>query len=113
MAANDLAPDREPDPDLVARVTSVCRKVDPLFEKEGGGTRHWVRDWFLPGLDEAGLMIVEKPARAVPDGDAVERYEKALAAICDTWDNPDHPRQDVRYQRCVSIARAALSGGEG
>jgi hypothetical protein len=50
----------EPPEDLVNEVTRVVRRIDPLFEKEGGSTRHWVRDWFLPTLDEAGYEIVRK-----------------------------------------------------
>ena len=42
-------------------VTHVVRKADGTFEKVGGSSRHWVRECFLPELDEAGLMIVRKP----------------------------------------------------
>jgi hypothetical protein len=55
-----VSDDYEPPIELVAAVTSLVRRIDPEFEKEGGSTRHWVRDWFLPGLDEAGYEIVRK-----------------------------------------------------
>jgi hypothetical protein len=36
----------------------VVRPADEAFEKDGGGTRHWVRDHFLPALGAEGLRIV-------------------------------------------------------
>ena len=44
--------------DLVRVLTSIVREIDPLFEAEGGSTRHWVRDFFLPELERRGLWIV-------------------------------------------------------
>lgn len=43
--------------DYVNRVTAVVREADRAFEKVGGGSRHWVRDCFLPLLNRAGLFI--------------------------------------------------------
>lgn len=37
----------------------VVRPADEAFETDGGGTRHWVRDHFLPALAAEGLKIVE------------------------------------------------------
>lgn len=41
-------------------VVQATRNADQVFEKEGGGTRHWLRDHFLPELDAAGFQIVRK-----------------------------------------------------
>lgn len=44
--------------ELIAAVTRVVREADQHFQVEGGSSRHWVRDHFLPGLEAAGLQIV-------------------------------------------------------
>lgn len=49
---------REPAPELVAAVTLSVRAADLAFESDGGSSRHWVRDQFLPRLEEDGLRIV-------------------------------------------------------
>lgn len=46
-----------PDEALIVAVTRVVRAADEAFEKDGGSSRHWVRDHFLPGLEAAGLKI--------------------------------------------------------
>jgi hypothetical protein len=43
----------------------VVRPADEAFEKDGGGTRHWVRDHFLPALAAEGLRFV--PVEGVPE----------------------------------------------
>lgn len=45
--------------ELVAKITKVVRAADEEFKDVGGSTRHWVRDCLLPGLEEAGLQIVD------------------------------------------------------
>lgn len=50
--------------DLVREVTRIVREADVVFERVGGSSRHWVRDCFLPMLNDAGFRIVkakEKP----------------------------------------------------
>ena len=42
-------------------VVMIVRTADKKFIGEGGGTRHWVRDFFLPMLDAAGYQITKKP----------------------------------------------------
>lgn len=42
-------------------VVQAIRTADKSFESAGGGTRHWLRDEFLPELDAAGYRIVRKP----------------------------------------------------
>jgi len=46
--------------ELVYAITSIVRAADELLEKEGGGTRHWVRDYFLPLLREAEYSLVKE-----------------------------------------------------
>lgn len=101
-----------PDAKTVSHVTAVCRKVDPEFEKEGGGTRHWVRDFFLPALAEAGYVVVS--ARL-----SEERVETAAGAIRRVM-HPSSPERDCT--ECTDAAHAVArewgfvaesEGGEG
>ena len=45
------------DNNLVKEITVVVRQADSDFEKIGGSSKHWVRDCFLPLLEEAGLTV--------------------------------------------------------
>ena len=47
--------------DLVKEITSVVREADAQFRELGGSTRHWVRDLFLPIMEERGHKILLKP----------------------------------------------------
>ncbi len=41
-------------------LTQAVREADELFESGktgGGGTRHWLRDCFLPALEAHGLVV--------------------------------------------------------
>lgn len=38
----------------------IMKEVTDNFLKYGGGTRHYVRDWFLPAIDEHEYIIVLK-----------------------------------------------------
>ena len=38
-------------------VTRVCREADSRFVADGGSTRHWARDHFLPALRAEGYVI--------------------------------------------------------
>lgn len=42
---------------IKALVRAVCA-ADQMHDTVGGGTRHWVRDCFLPIAREQGLKIV-------------------------------------------------------
>lgn len=44
---------------LVREITKIVRTADEQFEKDGGSSRHWVRDNFLPTLRSAGWRIVK------------------------------------------------------
>ena len=46
--------------DTLGEITAAVRKADKDFERVGGSSRHWVRDCFLPRLEEAGLEIIKK-----------------------------------------------------
>lgn len=51
---------------LVVAVTRVVRAADEAFEADGGSSRHWVRDHFLPRLNDAGLRVeYEVKARGI------------------------------------------------
>lgn len=43
---------------LLAKITEAVREADRHFERVGGSSRHWVRDCFLPMLEQHGLQIV-------------------------------------------------------
>lgn len=40
--------------------------------------------------------------------DRTSELEAVLRSIVETWTNPRHRRQDVRYQECIRLARLAL-----
>lgn len=42
----------------IAKITEAVREADHAFEKEGGSSRHFVRDCLLDALASAGLQIV-------------------------------------------------------
>jgi hypothetical protein len=48
------------DPQVLAAVTLAVRAADVAFESSGGSSRHWVREQFLPRLDEEGLVLIQK-----------------------------------------------------
>ncbi len=47
------------DAEMVAVITRIVREADVLFQKSGGSSRHWVRDCFLPLLNEEGLFVMQ------------------------------------------------------
>ena len=49
------------DTDVVRELTRICREADQHFQRVGGGTRHWVRDCFLPALNDAGWCVSAAP----------------------------------------------------
>lgn len=59
----DLPSDR-----MLDAITRAVRGADRQFEREGGSSRHWVRDCFLPELNALGLIVIERPLprRPVP-----------------------------------------------
>lgn len=46
--------------DRIRDITRAVRAADERFEAEGGSSRHWVRDHFIPHLEDAGYTIVPK-----------------------------------------------------
>lgn len=46
--------------EIVDVVTAAMREADPIFQKAGGSTRHYVRDLLLPILAEKGYEVVKK-----------------------------------------------------
>lgn len=51
--------------EIVRALTAVVREADAVFERVGGGSRHWVRDCFLPLLNQSGWRITV-PATWLP-----------------------------------------------
>lgn len=43
--------------DEFAAVVAAVRAADKQHQIEGGGTRHWLRDYLLPELHAAGFKI--------------------------------------------------------
>ena len=43
--------------ETVRRITAAVREADEGFEKTGGGSRHWVRDWFIPMLAKHRVSV--------------------------------------------------------
>lgn len=76
------------DPDLVQALTAIVRKADEQHLRDGGSTRHWVRDCFLPLLAESDALDVR------------EGYERR----CWEYDNEDdflgveYVRENVYYE---------------
>lgn len=64
-------------PELLARVTRAIRESDEGFEKTGGSSRHWVRDWFLPKMQEHGLSFAQY------DGVTVATLRERVAGLED------------------------------
>lgn len=44
--------------ELLKRITAAVRTADKNFERVGGSSRHWVRDCFLPELEQHDLRLV-------------------------------------------------------
>jgi hypothetical protein len=65
------------DSDVVTRLTAIVREADQEFQRVGGSSRDWVRDCFLPLLNQAGYGIAVTPV-APPEapGAAEDRIAK-------------------------------------
>lgn len=83
------------DASLVAQVTAVVREADAAFQRVGGGSRHWVRDCFLPLLNAAGFRVlaygIETCAHCWEDIKLIdgEWLDRETHSMCDTDD--EHP----------------------
>lgn len=55
--------------EIIRRVTRATRAADEAFQKIGGSSRHWVRECFLPAIEEEGLVITERALRGKEGGD--------------------------------------------
>ena len=126
MTALPVVTDQSEDADCVRDVTAVVREADRLFEKVGGGSRHWVRDVFLPLLNTAGMRIVHGPTLIAPCSASFSSQAAAMAHMqeCDIC-TPDHlsdelltalkgvvrvtDRQTVEFD----TARAVIAKAEG
>lgn len=64
--------------EFVREIAAITRKADERHEVEGGGTRHWVRDHFLPELEAAGFEIVRKP----PPRRVTTPYDDPIVQAC-------------------------------
>ena len=43
--------------ELIRRMTAAMREADPIFERVGGSTRHYVRDCLMPVLAKHRLQL--------------------------------------------------------
>lgn len=48
---------------FLEEMTAIMREADQRFEMVGGGTRHYMRDIFLPMMEERGLLIVKRHSK--------------------------------------------------
>jgi len=55
--------------ELVVKLTGIVRECDERFEKVGGSSRHWVRDFFLPYIRQHGLDVraLSQPKNTEPE----------------------------------------------
>lgn len=61
-----------------AVLTKAMREADELHQTEGGGTRHYLRECFLPALERHGLAVVEAPNAVTPRNSwELNRWERA------------------------------------
>ena len=77
--------DQSEDMPLVNAITAVVRDADQRFQKAGGTSRHWVRDWFLPLLNTAGMQIVHGPTLIAPCSASFSSQDAAMTHMreCD------------------------------
>jgi hypothetical protein len=61
-----LLAEQSEDGELVRAITAIVREADETFQRVGGGSRHWVRDCFLPTLNKAGWKVARGDAARVP-----------------------------------------------
>lgn len=97
------------DGEIVTKVTAIVREADDVFQRVGGGSRHWVRDCFLPLLNRAGFEVVQSEAvtklRAWLNrwkGDMPQPIEDELTAILG---DPDPPNVSAALRASVSPPR--------
>lgn len=43
-----------------AALTRAVRDADQVHQSTGGGTRHWLRECFLPALEDEGLRVTAR-----------------------------------------------------
>lgn len=92
------------DPVIIAMVTAVMREADPLFEKTGGGTRHYVREFLLPIMARDGLTIINKfatPPIPQSENDGSEAYKKWL-------DKPGYGKPEHEMIQTIRRTTASL-----
>lgn len=69
--------------DTFAVLTQVVREADQALETAGGGSRHWLRDYFLPTLEAYGLAVVDV-AKHITHG----RHCTCTPCRVEDWTNP-------------------------
>jgi hypothetical protein len=80
-----------------------------LFESGatgGGGTRHWLRDCFLPALDEHGLRIVEVADEKCPICGHEWRQHDPDDGACDAHSDEEGVFGPCRCGRDVAFTAA-------
>ncbi len=64
--------------DKERRVTLMMRDADELFERSGGGTKHFVRECLHPMLTKHGLTIVDSKTMERILGDGVTEADTGV-----------------------------------
>jgi hypothetical protein len=124
------------DAERVRLVTRAVREADREFQQSGGSSRHWVRECFLPCLEEEGLAVlandlvsgdqdivdVEAPAEPhAPDGEvtpvpvrvprAVGEREELLGVPDDVAHPTSLPHDAGRESRYADAWLEAVASG--
>lgn len=83
-------------------IWNAIRRADERFEKAGDtGTKCWMRDYFLPSLEEHGLEVV--PKGTLLQNDELRR------ALKEAVDVPDYVRRTVHHPPAVTIRPDGLA----
>lgn len=111
--------DQSEDADTVNALTAIVRDADAKFEKGGGGSRHWTRDYFLPLLNQQGWIVVNPRAEIqcqhcgedirLIDGEWLDRETHSTCLEVDT---DGLPREDATRKHLppAEVGEAAGAG---
>lgn len=100
-------------PPRLPEITRAVRAADEAFEKSGGSSRDWVRECFLPALENECLEIVN-----VPEGHtaAVLSREEVFAVVqiirSSSWPGTEATYSSVDRQRALDVASRLAEGGQ-
>ena len=93
---------------VIKQVTEVVRAADRAFESSGGSSRHWVREQFIPRLEDAGLRIVPAVHMECLE-DEVKRSHDAILALTGTVERLEAER-DALLAEHEAVGEATRNG---